>query len=80
LPGDIQLIGFFDTGTVNTYQHSWASGSNTRTLNGAGVGVNWMAANNFAVKAYYAHRIGNERVQSGPDQSGQFWVQVVKYF
>jgi hemolysin activation/secretion protein len=80
MPGLIQLIGFFDTGTVNIYQHSWAPGSNTRTLNGAGVGVNWMAANNFAVKAYYAHRIGNERVQSGPDQSGQFWVQVVKYF
>lgn len=81
LPGQMQLIGFFDTGIVNTYQHAWASaGSNSRTLSGAGVGFNWMDANNFALRAYYAHKLGNGRVLSAPDQSGQFWVQVVKYF
>lgn len=80
LPGQMQLIGFVDTGIVNLYQHPWATGSNTRTLSGAGVGFNWIDLNNFALRAYYAHRIGNDRVLSGPDQSGQFWLQVVKYF
>jgi hemolysin activation/secretion protein len=80
LPGQMQLIGFVDTGIVNTYQHPWISGSNTRTLSGAGAGFTWMDVNNFALRAYYAHRLGNNRVLSGPDQSGQFWLQVVKYF
>jgi hemolysin activation/secretion protein len=80
LPGQMQLIGFLDTGTANIYQHSWISGANTRTLSGAGVGFNWMDVNNFALRAYYAHKLGNDPVLSGPNQSGQFWLQVVKYF
>jgi hemolysin activation/secretion protein len=81
LPGQMQLIGFFDAGIADAYQHSWAlSGANNRTLSGGGVGFTWMDVNNFALRAYYAHRIGNDRVLSGPDQSGQFWLQIVKYF
>ena len=80
MPGQMQLIGFFDTGTVTTYQHPWASGSNSRTLSGAGVGFNWFEINNFSLKAYYAHKIGDEKSLSAPDQSGQFWIQFVKYF
>ncbi|MDO9215161.1 MAG: ShlB/FhaC/HecB family hemolysin secretion/activation protein [Methylococcales bacterium] len=80
LPGQMQLIGFLDTGIANIYQHSWASGSNTRTLSGAGGGATWLDVNNFALRVYYAHRLGNDKVLSGPDQSGQFWAQVVKYF
>ena len=80
MPGQMQLIGFFDIGTATTYQHSWAPGPNSRTLSGAGVGFNWIDPNNFALRMYYAHRLGNEKVLSAPDQSGQFWIQVVKYF
>jgi hemolysin activation/secretion protein len=80
MPGQMQLIGFFDVGMVNAYRHPWAPGQNTRTLSGAGVGFNWLDFNNFALKVYYAHRLGNEKVLSSPDQSGQFWIQFVKYF
>lgn len=80
MPGDIQLVGFVDTGLVNTYQNPWVSGSNTRNLSGAGAGINWFDYNNFGIRAYYAHRIGHDQVLSGQDRSGQFWVQAVKYF
>ncbi len=80
LPGQMQFIGFIDTGIADAYQHTWASGTNNRTLIGGGVGLTWIDVNNFAVRTYYAHRIGNDKVVSGPDQAGQFWFQVVKYF
>jgi hypothetical protein len=55
-------------------------GDNTRTLSGAGVGINWMDYNNFVMKLAYAHRLGDEKATSAPDSGGQFWVQLVKYF
>ena len=79
-PGQVQLIGFVDSGTVIENKNSWSNNSNRRTLSGAGVGVSWAETNNFEVRGYYAHRLGDAAVLSGPDTSGQFWVQLIKYF
>ena len=80
LPGEVQLIGFVDTGTVTVNKNTWTSEQNNRTLSGAGIGVNWMDYNNFSVKAYWAFKLGNEPATSAPDTSGRFWIQLVKYF
>ncbi|MCK9387663.1 MAG: hypothetical protein M0Q22_04610 [Sulfuritalea sp.] len=80
LPGQMHLIGFVDTGSVTTHKHPWAAGPNSRTLSGAGVGLTWAEANNFSVKMYYAVKLGNEKPTSAPDESGRFWIQLVKYF
>lgn len=75
MPGQLQLIGFVDAGTVRPH------GAGTRrTLSGAGVGVNWSDTNNFVVRAYYAIKLGDEAANSAPDKSGRFWIQAVKYF
>lgn len=80
MAGTVQLVAFADSGTVTTNRNRWAAGSNTRTLSGAGVGVNWTDPGNFAARAYYARKLGNEFATSAPDRSGRFWLQVVKYF
>jgi hemolysin activation/secretion protein len=80
MPGQMQLIGFVDSGTVTINKNPWAAGSNHRTLSGAGVGINWSESNNFMVRAYYARKLGNEVATSAPDRSGRFWIQLVKYF
>jgi hemolysin activation/secretion protein len=80
MPGQLQLIGFVDTGSVMTNKNPWSPGDNRRTLSGAGVGINWFEANNFMVRAYYAHKLGNEKAESATDSSGRFWIQGVKYF
>jgi hemolysin activation/secretion protein len=80
MPGQFQLIGFADTGTVTTSKNPWASGANSRTLSGAGVGLNWSEANKFMLRMYYAFKLGNEAATSSPDASGRFWVQFVKYY
>lgn len=78
--GQVQLIGFVDTGTVTPYKNPWVAGTNSRTLSGAGVGINWYDTNNFMVRAFYAFKLGNELATSSPDKSGRFWIQAVKYF
>jgi hemolysin activation/secretion protein len=78
--GQLQLIGFVDTGSVTTHKNPWVTGPNTRTLSGTGVGLNWSEANNFMARAYYAVKLGNEQATSAPDKSGRFWIQLVKYF
>lgn len=80
MPGQVQLIGFIDTGRVSIHKKPWEAGDNRRTLSGAGVGVNWFETNNFMVRAYYAVKVGNEAATSAPDKSGRFWIQAVKYF
>ncbi|MDP2095430.1 MAG: ShlB/FhaC/HecB family hemolysin secretion/activation protein [Hydrogenophaga sp.] len=79
-PGQMQLIGFVDAGTVTLNKNPWDASDNRRTLSGAGVGLNWSQTNNFMVRAFYARKLGNETAQSAPDKSGRFWVQAVKYF
>lgn len=80
MPGQMQLIGFVDHGSVRTNKNTWTDGSNHRTLSGAGVGLTWADNNNFVVKAFYAHKLGNEKALSSPDSAGRFWLQAVKYF
>ncbi|MBK7000057.1 MAG: ShlB/FhaC/HecB family hemolysin secretion/activation protein [Rhodoferax sp.] len=79
-PGQLQLIGFVDTGSVTVNKNPWTVGPNRRTLSAAGVGINWSETNNFMVRAYYAFKLGDEAATSGPDASGRFWIQAVKYF
>jgi hemolysin activation/secretion protein len=80
LPGQFHLIGFVDTGTVTINKTPWTTETNRRTLSGAGIGLIWEEYHNFSVKTYYAHKLGNEAATSGPDSTGQFWIQIVKYF
>ncbi|MDD5335185.1 MAG: ShlB/FhaC/HecB family hemolysin secretion/activation protein [Rhodoferax sp.] len=78
--GQLQLIGFIDTGSVTVNNSTWAAGPNRRTLSGAGLGFNWSDGNNFMLRAYYAFKVGDEVARSAPDASGRFWIQAVKYF
>jgi len=80
MPGQMQLIGFVDTGTVTLNKNQWAAGDNKRTLSGAGVGLSWASNNDFVVRGYYAHELGNAVATSAPDKGGRFWIQAVKYF
>jgi len=78
--GQMQLIAFVDTGTVRQNKTPWAAGDNRRTLSGAGIGLNWTVRHDFLLRAYYARKVGSGVATSGPDASGRFWVQAVKYF
>lgn len=81
LSARMQLVGFVDQGSVTTNKHAWTNGANRRTLSAAGVGLSWSdPASDIGIKAYYAHKLGNDKALSAPDAAGRFWVQAVKYF
>ena len=81
MPGQMHLIAFVDSGSVRINKNVWDSSTdNRRTLSGGGIGLNWIDPGNFAVRTYYARKIGNEAATSAPDASGRFWIQAVKYF
>jgi hemolysin activation/secretion protein len=80
MPGQMQLIGFVDTGTATLNKNAWSAGQNRRTLSGTGIGLNWVDNNSFVVKAYYAHKLGNAVATSALDAVNRFWLQGIKYF
>ena len=43
-------------------------------------GLTWADYNNFVVRAYWAHKLGNAVATSAPDAKSRFWIQGVMYF
>ena len=80
LPGQLHLVGFVDAGRVTINKNPWYSGPNERNLSGAGLGLTWIDPGNFALRTYYARKLGSEVAMSAPDKSGRFWIQAIKYF
>ncbi len=80
LPGDLSLVAFVDHGAMTFNRNRFSAAPNSVELSGIGGGVTWAQAGNFQLKASYAHRLGKTPVMSGPDASGQFWLQATKLF
>ena len=80
LPGDLSLVAFVDHGGITFNRNRFSTAPNSTKLSGIGGGVTWAQNGNFQLKASYAHRLGSARVMSGPDASGQFWLQATKLF
>ena len=84
VPGQVHVLGFVDGGRITINKNPWFTGAiqpdNQRTLGSYGVGMTWDAPGNFAVRSYYAWKLGNEEAISAPDKSGRFWIQAIKYF
>lgn len=76
--GNLQLVGFFDTGHITLHEQRWnndvtsASGRNEYSLSGSGIGINFAHANDFAIRGTWAHTIGDNPGISvaGNDSSG----------
>jgi hemolysin activation/secretion protein len=80
VPGQVHLLAFVDGGHITINKNPWNAADNSRTLASAGVGLAWDDPGNFAVRTYYAGKLGSEDATSAPDRSGRFWIQAIKYF
>ena len=80
VPGTFQLFGFVDNGGVTYNRHRYLAGSDHTNLSGGGGGISWAGPGNLLARVSYAHRIGDTRVVSQPDTSGQVWFQITKLF
>ena len=80
LPGTWQASGFLDGGEVKINEDPFTAAPNRRRLTGAGVGLEWSQPGDFSVRLSIAHRLGDARATSGPDDHTRGWLQAIKYF
>jgi hemolysin activation/secretion protein len=82
VPGQVQFIGFVDTGGARINAKALAGDTNnSRQLTGYGFGINWLGAAGFNLRTSLAWRDVKTQPQSDPNQSApQGYFQVSKSF
>ena len=77
-----QLVAFVDSANVTLNSNTWSgvTGANSVTLNGAGVGVNGSASDQWSLKAYLAAPIGSTPALVDSTQSARAWVELSRKF
>lgn len=91
--GNVQLIGFFDTGQITLHKEPWtssiltSSGKNSYTLSGVGIGLNLTKATKYTVRTAWATKIGDNPGSSltgldsdGKNDSSRFWLYGVLWW
>lgn len=78
--GQWQAVAFVDSAHVTVNKNTWVAGTNSATLSGAGVGLNWAGADQWTARAYIATPIGSTPVLVGTTYSTRAWVEVSKRF
>ena len=78
--GQVQLVGFVDTGRVTLDKKPWSAEPNERRLSGTGVGLNWSSPDRFLLRLAYARKLGDDAASSASDADHRLWVQGIKYF
>lgn len=93
--GNLQLVGFIDTGRVTLHNATWAGWQpvgrpnfpNTYSLSGAGIGLNLYKEADFSVRTSLAWKLGNNpgadalgRDSDSKGSSVRFWLQATKQF
>ena len=91
--GTPQLVGFIDTGNITLHKDVWtnsissATGKNNYWLSGGGLGVNLSKSGLYALRASWAHTIGDNpgRSTTGKNadnysEENRFWFQTSIWF
>ncbi len=78
--GSWQAVAFVDTAYVTVNQNTWVTGTNSATLSGAGVGLNWAGPNQWRAKVMIATRIGSAPTQVANSASTLAWVEISRGF
>jgi len=78
--GEWQLVAFVDSAHVTLNKEAWAAGTNSLTLSGAGVGLNWAGPNQWSARTYIATPIGSRPNQLASTPSAHAWLEIRKIF
>ncbi len=80
--GLVQGVAFFDAGHVEINDKRWATatGKNTASLSGVGLGVNWFGHQQWAAKAFAATSTGSRSDLTKDADNTIAWVEVSKGF
>jgi hemolysin activation/secretion protein len=78
--GQWQAVAFVDGAHVKVNKSAWAAGTNSATLSGAGVGLNWAGPAQWYGRVYLARRIGSTPVLVADTTSTRIWIEIGKGF
>ncbi|MDD4911805.1 MAG: ShlB/FhaC/HecB family hemolysin secretion/activation protein, partial [Sideroxydans sp.] len=78
--GQWQAIAFVDGAHLIINSTPWATGKNTASLMGKGVGLNWSGPNQLSAKAYIANRLGVKPELVTDNGSTRVWFVMAKGF
>jgi len=78
--GQWQAIGFLDTEHLTINENVWTAGTNTATISGAGLGLNWTGPAQWSAKASVARRLGSAPILVGATSSVHAWLTIAKGF
>lgn len=79
LNGQVHVLGFVDTAHITVNKNSFGAASNSATLSGVGLGLNWVGQNNYNANAYVATPIGATPALVTAN-STRAWVEIGKSF
>ena len=75
-----QVVAFVDSARITVNQTTWAAGTNSATLSGAGVGLNWEGPRQWRGKLYIASRTGSSPELVGNTDSSRGWIEIGRSF
>jgi hemolysin activation/secretion protein len=78
--GSWQAVAFFDSEHIVINKNPWVAGSNTATLSGAGLGINWSGPHQWNAKFDLAERIGGVPSLVHDPSSVRLWAEVNRAF
>jgi hemolysin activation/secretion protein len=73
-----QVVGFVDSEQVTINKNAWVAGTNSATLSGGGLGLNWTGPKKWSARAYIANPLGSAPM--GSTASVHEWVEINKNF
>lgn len=78
LQGQWQAMVFVDSANVTVNKTPWVAGTNSATLRGAGLGLNWANVGHWSAKAYIASRLGSAPALVANASSTRAWIEISK--
>ncbi len=74
------ISAFIDQGEIKINRNPFATGSNTRHLGGAGVGLTFAKAGDYSLRWLWSWKTTSSPATADNDRNGRGWVQLVKSF
>ncbi len=78
--GHWEAVAFVDSSRVKVNRIARVAGTNSATLSGAGVGLNWAGPDQWTARVFIAGRIGSIPALVASTASVRGWVEIRKGF
>jgi hemolysin activation/secretion protein len=80
LAGRLQIIGFYDIGSITFRKNPQPGTVNSQTLSGLGLGFRWFTDTGYSLNVAYAKEIGNLSKSAASSKSGRLLIKAARTY